>query len=140
MENFTNRNRQRIRYLLIVARPLGISYQPGNVVDDALWHSFLPHLKRLQIVVSPPVKGGDYENGPTFEQDMDRWLTWLRLFLQCFGRHLSEQTKVEIDDDGRAETRALVKDCLPRNYQEIRRNVASRLTLETTMSLWDSRY
>jgi hypothetical protein len=139
-KNFTDRNRQRMRYLLLIARPMGVSYTPGKVVDDALWRSILPHLKGLRIVAEQPVEAGGYYNAPTLEQDMDCWVSWFRPFLQCFGRHLSIRTNVQIDDNGRAETGALIKECLPHGYREIRCRHAGDLIFKRGQFSWESGY
>jgi hypothetical protein len=139
-KNFSDRNRQRIRDLLLIAQPRGISYTPGTLPDDALWRSTLPHLKILQLVLGQPVEAGGYYNAPTLEQDLDRWIDWIRPFLQCFGQHLSIQTKVEIDMDGRAETGALIKKYLPHDYREVRCRLVGDFIFKRGQYSWGSGY
>jgi hypothetical protein len=139
-KNFTNRNRQRMRSLLLLARPRGVLYTPERIVDDALWCSILPHLKGLRLVLEQPVKAGSYDNAPTLEQDMDRWINWIRPFLQCLGQHLSIQTNVEIDNDGRIETGALIKECLPHGYREIRCRKFGDYIFKRGQFSWESGY
>ena len=55
-KNFTEANRQRMRYLLLIAKPRGISYGPGRMPDNALWSSILPTLEGLRIVAEQPVE------------------------------------------------------------------------------------
>jgi hypothetical protein len=139
-KNFTDRNRQRMRYLLPIAQPIGVSYTPGNIVDDALWCSILPYLKGLRMVVEQPVEAGGYYNAPTLEQDMDCWVKWIRPYLQCFGQYLSVQTKVQVDHDGRSETGALVKEYFPHGYREVRCRHAGDLIFKRGQFSWESEY
>lgn len=118
-KNFTEQNRQRMRYLLLTAQAIGDSYKSGKMPDNTLWSSILPTLKRLRIVAEQPVKASSYHGAPSLEQEMDRWVKWIKPFLQCFGQYLSRET-IQVDIDGRAETRELVKECLPHGYREIR--------------------
>jgi hypothetical protein len=139
-KNFTDRNRQRMRFLLLIAWPWGFSYTPEKTVDDALWCSILPHLKGLRLVVGQPVEAWGYDNASRLEQDMDRWINWIRPFFQCFGQHLSIQTNVEIDNDGRVETGALMKECLPHGYQEIRCRDFGDFIFKRGQFSWESGY
>lgn len=118
-DNFTKANAQRMRYLLVVARPMGVSYGPEDIPDDALWSAILPHLKWLRIVAEQPLEAGHYYNAPTLEQDLDHWFKWIRPFLVCFSQHLLGQTVVEVDDDGRTDTRKLVEECLGNGYRKV---------------------
>lgn len=129
-----------MRYLLVIAQPRGVSYTLGKVVDDALWCSILPRLKGLRIVAEQPVEARGYYNAPTLEQDMDCWVSWIRPYLQCFGQHLSIRTNVQIDNDGRAETGALIKECLPHGYQEIRCRQVGDLIFKRGQFSWESGY
>jgi hypothetical protein len=119
-KNFAEGNRKRMRYLLLIAQPRGVSYTPERVPDDKLWCSILPQLKVLRIVAEQPLEAGSYYNAPTLQQGMDRWVNWIRPFLKCFGQHLLRQTIVEVDYDNRVETEAIVKESLPCSYRQIR--------------------
>jgi hypothetical protein len=109
-----------MRYLLLIARLMGVSYRPRQTPDNALWPPILSNLKGLRIVAEQPLQGSSYYGAPTLEQEMDCWVKWIRPFLKCFGQHLSSGTVVQVDDDGRTETSELVKECLPGGYREVR--------------------
>ena len=87
-----------------------------------------------------PLEAGHYYNAPTLEQDMDCWLNWIRPFLQCFRRHLLKHTTVEIDGDGRVETMALIKECLPGGYREIRCRLVGDFIFRRGRFSWESGY
>jgi hypothetical protein len=71
---------------------------------------------------------------------MDYWVSWIRPFLQCFGKHLLRKTTVEIDSDGRVEMGTLVKECLPHGYREVRCRIVGDLIFQRERSLWESGY
>jgi len=98
---------------------MGVSYEPRRMPDNSLWSSILPTLKGLRIVTEQPVEASSYHGAPSLEQEIDRWVKWIKPFLQCFGQYLSRETIVQVDIDDRAETKELVKKCLPHGYQEI---------------------
>jgi hypothetical protein len=117
-KNFSEANWRRMRHLLLVAQPMGVSYTPGRVPDNALWASILPGLRTLRIVAEQPLQPGGYFNAPTLKQETDRWVNWIRPFYECFGQHLSTGAIVEVDDDGRETTSELAK-CLPDGYRKV---------------------
>jgi hypothetical protein len=117
MDNFTEQNRQRMRYLVLIVEPRGLSYKPGQAVDEALWRSLLPKLKGLRIIAEQPIRPF---RPFLLEDDTSFWVDWTQPYLQCFGQYLSTGTDVQIDFDKRAETRALAKQYLPLGFREIR--------------------
>ena len=119
LKNFTTANRQRIRNLLVVARPVGYIYDPEHKPDQELWSSILPHLQVLRIVAQQPQEGGHYSNSTTLEQDMECWICWISLFFQCFGESLTKNASIQVDTNGAAETKALVGKYLTLGYREI---------------------
>jgi len=139
-KNFTAANRQRMRYLLVTAEPRGVSYEPRKVPDNSLWSSILPTLKGLRVIAEQPVQASSYYGAPTLEQEMERWVKWTRPFLQCFGQHLSRETIVQVDIDGRAETRDLVKEYLSHGYREIRCRHVGDLMFKRGWFSWESGY
>jgi hypothetical protein len=139
-KKFAEGNRQRIRYLLLSAQPMGVSYEPERMPDNSLWSSILPTLKGLRIVAEQPVEASSYHGAPSLEQEIDRWVKWIKPFLHCFGQYLSRETIVQVDIDGRAETRELVKECLPHGYREIRCRHVGDLIFKRGRFSWESGY
>lgn len=73
-KNFSERNRRRTRYILVIAQPMGASFRPEQKPDNALWSSILPDLKAFRLVLQQPLEAAGYYNAPTLEQEMDRWV------------------------------------------------------------------
>lgn len=138
--NFSHQNRQRMKYLLLIAQPRGVSYTPKNRVDDVLWRCMLPHLKGLRIVAEQPVEGGSYYGAPTHKQEMDCWINWFPPYMQCFGQYLVRETKIGVDADDHAETEELVKKCLPYGYQKIQCRLVGDFIFKRGQYSWESGY
>ena len=115
-------NLRRVRYLHIVARPMGISYGYGKpmMFDPQLWFPLLEGLLQLCIVAQQPLAARGDDGAPTLEEDLCEWTTWLDPMLKYFSTKLSKTTVVSIDDDGRAETTAMMDKYFDSGYQKVR--------------------
>ncbi|KAH8665980.1 hypothetical protein BGZ60DRAFT_432149 [Tricladium varicosporioides] len=118
-DNFTQANRRRMRCLIIIAQPQGVPCLEDKP-DEALWSSFLPSLNLLRIIAEQPIEARVYSNAPTLEEEISNWIGFITPFLRCFGQNLLRETIVEVDDDGRIETKKIFEQCLPYGYREVR--------------------
>ena len=110
-------NRRRIRYLTLVARPQNVPDNPVRTLDNELWSSFLSGLNGLRIIAEQPLQT---QPSSTPKQELECWLKWIRPLVECFGQHLSTETAVQVDANGREETTALFKKYIPNGYSETR--------------------
>lgn len=103
-------NRQRIRQVMLVLRPMGVSYKPGFKMDTAIWETILPHLQNLLIVAEEPLED-DYSwwNGKTVTEKMKIWIEWLTPILEYLHKMLSPQSTVLVDVNEREETSKLIQ-------------------------------
>lgn len=108
---FAASNLRRLRVVRITVQPMGLPFE-GNI-DESFWASFLQTLEVLRIVAVQPIEARSFYDAPTPEQDKDHWLNWLRSMLECFAESSSRDTVIEVDDNGRIETRELFKRYLP---------------------------
>jgi hypothetical protein len=67
---FGTANIRRIRYLRLVAQPMGICFPEPMKFDSQLWVSLLTDLSQLCLVVQQPLQARGYYNAPTLEEDM----------------------------------------------------------------------
>ncbi|KAF2651408.1 hypothetical protein K491DRAFT_90292 [Lophiostoma macrostomum CBS 122681] len=114
-EDFTHRNRLRMRYILLIVPSERLFWPQKLIFDDALWSAILPNLRGLRIIAHVPIK-----KDRDFEERLESWVQNTRPYLQCFGQHLSERTTVQIDYNGETKARTLMDECLPHGYREIR--------------------
>ena len=113
-------NLRRVRYLRIVARPMGVSYGRPLAFDPKLWFPLLDGLLQFCVVAQQPLAAQGYYNAPTLEEDLCKWTTWLDPILKYFSTHLPKTTPVGLDADGRAETTAMMDKHFDSGYQKVR--------------------
>jgi hypothetical protein len=118
-ENFTTANIRRMRDILVIAHPGCVSRQVTAKPNEELWASVLPNLRRFRLVAEQPQRGRSYYGAPMLEQQLEEWDEWLRPFLECFGRYLSEGTVVEVDTNEKVETEKIVQESLPNGWRRV---------------------
>ena len=138
-QNFPEHNIRRMRSLLVIAQPRGVSYPRKKKPDSVLWSWLLPNLKVFRFVVQPPLAARGW-NAPTLEEDMEIWAGWMKAFLECFAQHLHSTTRVEVDMDGRKETAELVEKFLPNGYRNVRCRFAGDFIFKRGRFMWGSDY
>jgi hypothetical protein len=117
IRNFTEANRPRMRMLLLTAEHR--CWIRDITPHDTMWSSIIPTLNILRLVAEQPVQM-TYWNAPPLEKEMEKWLTFMRAFLNHFSQHLSEGKLLEVDFDGKSETGEVVKECMSGRYREVR--------------------
>ncbi|KAH6677579.1 hypothetical protein B0J14DRAFT_346449 [Halenospora varia] len=118
--NFDSRNRARMRKLLMLAAPGGAAFIKGREPDVRLWEEILPGVRWVRIVACQPTEGVDSFEAPSLEEEMEKWIKWLRGYLECFGRLLGRDTVVQVDCNGMKETEILAWECFPRGFQVVK--------------------
>lgn len=113
-------NLRRIRFLRVVARPMGVCYGTPLVFDPQLWLPLLDELLQFCIVAQQPLTAGGYFGAPTLEEDLCEWTSWLDPILKYFSTNLPKTTAVGLDDDDRAETTAMMDKYFDSGYQKVR--------------------
>ena len=109
--HFTKANLQRIRKMQVVMIPQPSPYP--CMLDPKLWVPALANLTRLFIVAQQPM------HPPTFGHQIEDWVGWLRAVLQHIASQLPTSCIVEVDDDCKNETSALMKEYLPAGYRKV---------------------
>ena len=84
-------------------------------LDSGIWSPFLANLTKLSIVVNQPLQIRPPRKAPK----MKKGLEWLRINLQNISSHLSRSCIVEVDDDDRKETRAVMGESFPGGYRKV---------------------
>ena len=117
---FSVANLRRLRYLRIVARPMGVSYGRPLMFDPNLWLPLLAGLLQFCIVAQQPLVARGYYNAPTLEEELCEWTTWLDPILEYFSTALPTTTAIGLDGDGRAETTAMMDKHFASGHQKFR--------------------
>ncbi|KAG6993940.1 hypothetical protein G7Y79_00049g085000 [Physcia stellaris] len=113
-------NSRRIRFLRVVARPMGICYGKPMVFNPQIWLPLLDGLLQFCIVAHQPLTAEGYYGASTLEQDLREWTVWLDPILKYFSRNLPKTTAVGLDDDDHAETTAVMDKHFDSGYQKVR--------------------
>ena len=113
-------NLRRIRYLRIVARPMGISYGSALILNPQLWLPLLDGLLQFCIVAQQPLVARGYPGAPNLKEDLREWITWLDPVLEYFSTNLPKTTVVSLDDDDHAETTAIMDKHFNSGYQKVK--------------------
>lgn len=113
-------NLRRVRYLRIVARPMGVSYGTPLMFDPKLWLPLLEGLLQFCIVAQQPLAARGYYGAPTLKEDLYEWTTWLDPILEYLSTNLPKTTIVGLDDDGHAETTAMMDKHFKPGYQKVK--------------------
>jgi hypothetical protein len=124
---FGTENISRIRYLRLVAQPMGICYPDTMKINSRLWVPLLTDLNRLCLVTQQPLRGGGYYNAPSLEEDMREWVAWLEPILRYVARNIAKTTIVEIDDNDLVETGELVQKCFSSGYKKVQTVTGDRI-------------
>jgi hypothetical protein len=125
--NFGTANIRRIRYLRLVAQPMGICYPETMKIDSRLWVPLLTDLNRLCLVAQQPLRAGGYYNAPSLEEDMREWVAWLEPILRYLAKNITKTAMVEIDDNDLVETGELVQKYFPSGYKKVQTVTGDRI-------------
>ncbi len=119
LENITEKNRARMRYMIVVATPWMVR---SGVPDDILLASIIPYLRVLRIVARQPAQAIILHGMPTgysYEAALARWEGWIRALMDGVARCLTDGTVVEADVDGMEETRKVMGECVQCGFREV---------------------
>ncbi|KAI0431016.1 hypothetical protein F5Y09DRAFT_306047 [Xylaria sp. FL1042] len=109
---FTKRNRERMRNIVLVLRPEGTPYQPDSLMNPEIWDSVLGNLVTLGVIIEQPeppllewLEESEKEatgNFLTFLRDRKReavgeWMTWLLPIFEYLVRAVPKQTEIVVD-------------------------------------------
>ena len=137
--NFGIANLRRIRYLELVAQPMGICFPEPLKLDSQLWVPLLTDLSQLYLVAQQPLRAGGYYNAPSLEEDMQKWVAWLEPFLRYLVQNITAATIVRIDDNNLAETGKVVQACFRPGYEKVQTVSGDRI-FKRGMFSWESGY
>lgn len=136
---FGNANLRRIRYLRLVAQPMGICFPKPVQFDSQLWIPLLTGLSQLCLVAQQPLQARSYYNAPSFEEDMQRWIAWLEPILRYLAQNISEKTSVKVDDNKLVETGDVIQKHFRSGYERVQTATGDHIFMRGMFS-WESGY
>jgi len=117
-KNFSVSNIARIRKLCVIMQDSGCQY-PNDMPDMTLWSPILARLTRLVVVAKQPLEPRTYWNAPSFESELREWESWFGATVGYISQQVPSTVVVEVDDDDRAETDALVKKYFADRHRKV---------------------
>lgn len=87
-----------------------------DVLDFTFWSPLIAQLRKVSIVAQQPEESTD---GSSIDSKMKRWTEWLQVILKFITSHVQSSCIIEVDDDGKKETSALMKEYLPSNHRNV---------------------
>ncbi|KAF8847870.1 hypothetical protein BDZ45DRAFT_681615 [Acephala macrosclerotiorum] len=136
---FGTANIRRIRYLRLVAQPMGICFPEPMEFNSQLWTPLLTDLSQLCLVLQQPLQAGGGYNAPTLEEDMREWIAWLEPILRYLAQNITETTIVGIDDNDLAETGEVVQKYFRYGYKKVQTVTGDKIFERGEFS-WESGY
>jgi len=136
---FGTANIRRIRYLRLVAQPMGICFPEPVQFDSQLWIPLLTDLSQLCLVAQQPLQAMSYYNAPSLEEDMQEWIAWLEPILRYLARNITEKTIVGVDDNKLVETGDVIQKRFRSGYERVQ-TVTGDQIFKRGMFSWESGY
>ena len=90
------------------------------MLDNLLWSALLPTLIGLRISAEQPVEASSYHGAPLLSRRLIAGSNGSSSFCNALVNISREKPLSQVDFNGRAETRELVKECLPHGHRAIR--------------------
>ncbi|OAA59111.1 hypothetical protein SPI_06313 [Niveomyces insectorum RCEF 264] len=145
--------RGQLRKMLLVFRPMGVSYRPGFVMDPTVWDGVLGRLSSLWIVAAQPEPSSPSQHGHGHEHGQERlqagpaddafeaWTRWLTPNLEYLGRALPGTAQIVVDANEEGDTVRMVERVLPGRcrFQQLRAAdfIFQRGESSPTSGYWD---
>lgn len=120
-------NIRRIRYLRLVAQPMGIWFPTPVQFDSQLWIPLLTDLSQLCLVLQQPLQARGYYDAPSLEEDMQKWIAWLEPMLRYLARNISDKTIVGVDDNELVETGDVIQKHFHSGYKRVHTVTGDRI-------------
>lgn len=124
---FAPANGQRVRRLQLLAHHGFPFYGPmfdldGDILAPLLKSlaPILANLTGLCIVAPQILEAITFNNAPRLENEVHKWLSWLKPVLEYVIQYVPSKATIEVDDNDMEETSELIKKCFPNGYRKVR--------------------
>jgi hypothetical protein len=110
--------REKMRNILLVLRPMGVSYHPGFRMDQEVWTSTLDGLLRLGIIAEQPEPPHPH-SWPEIEPGrvVEEWKAWLILIFEFLARLVPATAEIVVDANGEGDTIRVIEKIIPERCQ-----------------------
>ena len=111
---FSLETREKMRKMIVVLRPMGVSYRPEFCMDRKIWDGVLGSLSVLGVIAEQPEPPSPYELPRVEPEDaFEKWTTWLIPILEYLGQALPRTAKIVVDANKKEDTVKILEKVMP---------------------------
>jgi hypothetical protein len=112
------KTRRKIRKLVLILRPRGVSYRPNYSMEPEIWDGILSNLQVLGVIAEQPESHSE-EDG-AFEE----WNEWIAPIFEYLHRALNREAKIMVDANDEQKTIEIIQEAIPERCQFQRLTIA----------------
>lgn len=131
-----------MRKMILVLRPMGLSYHPAFRMDPEIWDRILGNILLLGIVAEQPEPLSLY-SWPRVERDdgFEKWEVWLTPILEYLDRVLPSTAQIAVDANKEEHTVQIFAKVMPERcrFQRLRMAdfIFGRVEFSPESEYWD---
>jgi len=111
---FSSETREKMRKMILVLRPMGVSYRPGFCMDQKIWDGVLGSLSILGVIAEQPEPPSPSAWPRVEPEDVfEEWTAWLTPILEYLGRALPRSAQIVVDANKEEDTVQILEKAMP---------------------------
>ncbi|UKZ80055.1 hypothetical protein TrVFT333_007820 [Trichoderma virens FT-333] len=109
--SFSPNARENIRKLILILRPMGVSYDRDFRMDPNVWDNILGNISIIGIVAEQPslLEWPKEE----LENALEEWTAWITPIVEYLGRSLNSEAKIVVDANDEERTVKVPEQAMP---------------------------
>lgn len=111
---FNSKTREKIRKMVLILRPRGVSYHRNFHMDPNIWDGILGNLSILGVIAEQPesLSLGEWPKAEP-EDALEEWTAWITPIFEYLDRALHRETKIVVDANDEKETVQVLEKAIP---------------------------
>ncbi|KAI2616662.1 hypothetical protein GGS26DRAFT_442817 [Hypomontagnella submonticulosa] len=134
LRKFGTSNIRRIRFLKLVAQPMGVWYPEPIKFDSLVWDSLLTDLIQFSLIAQQPLQARGYHEISGLEEEIRVWVTWLGPILRYLAGNIPERITVGVDDNDLVETDGLMRRFFRFGYEKVQTEIGDKIFKRSMLS------
>jgi hypothetical protein len=108
--------RKKMRKILLVLRPMGVSYQPSFRMDPSIWNDIFDGLVILGIIAEQPEPSYQWLQADP-GRDFEEWKTWLTSIMEYLTHAVPDTARIVVDANREGDTENIIRRFMPGRCQ-----------------------
>lgn len=109
--------RKKMRKILLVLRPMGVSYQPSFRMDPSVWTDVFDGLVILGIIAEQPEPPTSYQWPQIDPGEFEEWKTWLTSIMEYLTHAVPDTARIVVDANREEDTEDIIRRFMPERCQ-----------------------